>query len=119
MSKSNNTDLSEIKNKTTLLQELQFANQIKEPEILFSKDSTILYVYIDKNRSNTFDGFLGFGTNEETSNLELNGYLNLELINNLNPATAMQWGPGVTLGPPGSSCGEITASVHSRTVCDG
>lgn len=77
-------NLSEIKNKTTLLQELQFANQIKEPEILFSKDSTILYVYIDKNRSNTFDGFLGFGTNEETSNLELNGYLNLELINNLN-----------------------------------
>ncbi|TYB79344.1 POTRA domain-containing protein [Bizionia myxarmorum] len=77
-------NLSEVKQQTNLLQELPFANQIKEPEILFSKDSTILYVYIEKTKSNTFDGFLGFGTNEETSKLELTGYLNLELTNNLN-----------------------------------
>lgn len=77
-------NLSEIKKQTNLLQELPFANQLREPEILFSKDSTILYVYIEKTKSNTFDGFLGFGTNEETSKLELTGYLNLELTNNLN-----------------------------------
>ena len=77
-------NITDIQNKTALLEELPFANQIKEPEILFTKDSTILYVYIEKKRSNTFDGFLGFGTNEETNNLEFNGYLNLDLINNLN-----------------------------------
>lgn len=77
-------NLTEIKQQTNLLQELPFANQIKEPEILFSKDSTILYVYIEKVKSNTFDGFLGFGTNEKTNKLELTGYLNLELTNNLN-----------------------------------
>ena len=31
-----------------------------------------------------FDGFLGFGTNEETNKLDFNGYLNLNLVNNLN-----------------------------------
>lgn len=77
-------NLEYVKQQTNLLQELPFANQLKEPEILFSKDSTILYVYIEKTKSNSFDGFLGFGTNEETSKLELTGYLNLELTNNLN-----------------------------------
>ena len=84
LKKGNTLNLTKIKSKTSLLQDLQFASQIKEPEILFSKDSTILYVYIEKNKSNSFDGFLGFGTNEETNNLEFNGYLNLDLINNLN-----------------------------------
>ncbi|PNQ75376.1 hypothetical protein C1T31_04390 [Hanstruepera neustonica] len=77
-------NLEIIKDKTKSLEDLQFANQIKEPEILFSKDSTILYMYVEKNRSNSFDGFLGFGTNEETGNIEFNGYLNLDLVNNLN-----------------------------------
>ena len=82
--RGNTLNLTEIKNKTRLLNDLQFANQIREPEILFSKDSTILYIYVEKNKSNSFDGFLGFGTNEKTNNLEFNGYLNLDLINNLN-----------------------------------
>ena len=43
-----------------------------------------IYIYVKKTKSNTFDGFLGFGTNEETSKLEFSGYLNLELHNNLN-----------------------------------
>ncbi|WP_250432964.1 POTRA domain-containing protein [Hanstruepera flava] len=77
-------NLTEIKNKTQQLNDLPFANQIKEPEILFSKDSTILYLYIEKNKSNAFDGFLGFGTNENTNKLEFNGYLDLQLVNNLN-----------------------------------
>lgn len=77
-------NLNEIKNKTQLLSELPFANQIKEPEVLFSKDSTILYLYVEKTKSNAFDGFLGFGTNEDTNKLEFNGYLDLQLVNNLN-----------------------------------
>ncbi|MGY0391812.1 POTRA domain-containing protein [Bizionia sp. KMM 8389] len=77
-------NLTEVKNQTNKLTELAFAKQIKEPEILFSKDSTILYVYIEKIKSNAFDGFLGFGTNEETNKLEITGYLNLALTNNLN-----------------------------------
>jgi hypothetical protein len=77
-------NLSEIKSKTQLLNELQFANQVKDPEVLFSIDSTILYLYLEKTKSNAFDGYLGFGTNEDTNKLEFNGYLDLQLVNNLN-----------------------------------
>lgn len=63
---------------------LGFANSIKPPEALFRKDSTTVYFYLEKQNNNLFDGILGFATNEETQKLELNGYLNLELNNNLN-----------------------------------
>ena len=77
-------NLNEIKEKTERLNNLNFANQTRSPEVLFTKDSTTLYFYIEKVKSNTFDGFLGFGTNEETNKLEFDGYLNLNLINSLN-----------------------------------
>ncbi len=77
-------NLALIKSKTEQLNNLPFANQIKTPEVLFTKDSTNLYLYIEKSKSNTFDGFLGFGTNETTNKIDLNGYLNLNLTNNLN-----------------------------------
>ena len=77
-------DLTKIKSKTERLNDLRFANQIKSPEVLFSRDSTTLYIYIEKATSNSFDGFLGFGTNEDTNKLQFDGYLNLNLLNNLN-----------------------------------
>lgn len=76
--------LEKIKEKTKVLNDLAFASQIRDPEVLFSQDSTILYVYLEKSKSNTFDGFLGFGTNETTNKIEFDGYLNLNLTNNLN-----------------------------------
>lgn len=77
-------NLNEIKNKIELLENLRFAKKIKDPEVLFTTDSTTLYLYVEKTKSNNFDGFLGFGTNEETNKLEFDGYLDLRLINNLN-----------------------------------
>ena len=77
-------NLNTIKKKTERLNDLSFTNQAKPPEVLFTKDSTTLYLYLEKTKSNTFDGFLGFGTNETTNKLEFDGYLNLNLENNLN-----------------------------------
>ncbi|KJD32010.1 surface antigen (D15) [Tamlana nanhaiensis] len=77
-------NLKKIQTKSNQLQNINFASQIKPPEALFTKDSTSLYLYINKNQSNTFDGFLGFGTNEETNKIQFDGYLNLNLTNNLN-----------------------------------
>ena len=77
-------NLNAIKEKVELLEDLPFASQIKDPEVLFTKDSTTLYLYIEKTRTNNFDGFLGFGTNENTNRIEFDGYLDLRLINNLN-----------------------------------
>lgn len=77
-------NIKTINRKTSDLDNLAFANQIREPELLFTQDSTSLYIYVEKANSNTFDGFLGFGTNDQTGAIEFDGYLNLNLINNLN-----------------------------------
>lgn len=63
---------------------LPFVKQIKYPEILLTTDSTKVYIYLEKRKNNSFDGFLGFGNNEETKKLQFNGYLDLNLFNNLN-----------------------------------
>ncbi|RED42202.1 surface antigen-like variable number repeat protein [Winogradskyella eximia] len=77
-------NLNAIREKVELLEELRFASKIKDPEVLFTQDSTTLYLYIEKTKTNNFDGFLGFGTNEITNRIEFDGYLDLRLINNLN-----------------------------------
>jgi len=60
-----------------------FINQVKYPEILFKKDSTVIYAYIEKSKSNTFDGIIGF-SNDEKKNIVFNGYVDLVLNNILN-----------------------------------
>lgn len=61
---------------------ISFVSQPKHPEILFTKDSTKVYVYLEKRKSNTFDGFVGF-SNNENKKIILNGYLDLTLENTL------------------------------------
>ena len=61
----------------------RFVNQVKFPEILFTKDSTTVYVYLEKTNSNTFDGFLGFANNENNK-INLIGYLDASLNNILS-----------------------------------
>lgn len=73
-----------ILKKSDAINSLGFALTTKPPEVLFRKDTTVVYLYLQKRNFNTFDGILGFATNEETNDLEFNGYLNLELNNNLN-----------------------------------
>ena len=63
---------------------LPFISQIKYPEVLLTTDSTKVYLYLEKRKNNTFDGFLGFGNKEETQKLQFNGYVDLNLYNNLN-----------------------------------
>lgn len=57
-----------------------FVSQIKYPEILFTEDTTSVYVYLQKRKSNTFDGFIGF-TTSENKKITLNGYLDIQLQN--------------------------------------
>lgn len=66
------------------LNNLGFAASTKPPEALFRKDSTTVYFYLEKQNNNLFDGILGFATDEKTQKLNFNGFLNLELNNNLN-----------------------------------
>ena len=61
----------------------RFVNQTKYPEILFTKDTTKVFVYLEKAKPNKFDGFIGF-SNDEKSKIAFNGYLDLLLVNTLN-----------------------------------
>lgn len=63
-------------------EEFSFINQIKAPEILFTKDTTKVFIYLEKRKVNNFDGYLGFN-NSENEKTQLNGYLDLTLINTL------------------------------------
>ena len=64
-------------------EKFRFVKQSKYPEILFTKDSTKIYVYLEKTKPNTFDGFVGF-TNNENKKVIFSGYLDLVLNNILN-----------------------------------
>ncbi|WP_299209042.1 BamA/TamA family outer membrane protein [uncultured Dokdonia sp.] len=66
------------------LNALSFITSKKDPQVLFTKDSTTIYFYLERKVNNRFDGFLGFATNEETNRLQLDGYIDLILTNNLN-----------------------------------
>ena len=77
-------DFEKIKEKSKKINNLGFVRQTKDPEVLFKKDSTITYLFVEKTENNSFDGFIGFATNEESNKLELNGYVNLKLSNTLN-----------------------------------
>lgn len=68
-------------------EKFRFTNQTKYPEILFTKDTTKVYVYLEKSKPNKFDGFIGF-SNNKINNFTLNGYLDLLLVNNLNAGEA-------------------------------
>ena len=73
-----------IKKKGEEIQKLGFVRQIKDPEVLFKKDSTITYLYLEKIKNNSFDGFIGFATNEESRKLDISGYIDIRLNNSLN-----------------------------------
>ncbi|MCG9793982.1 BamA/TamA family outer membrane protein [Flavobacterium algicola] len=64
------------------VQKYRFVNQIKYPEILFLQDTTKIYIYLEKRKSNNFDGYIGFNT-DNNSKLIFNGYLDLTLENTI------------------------------------
>ena len=63
---------------------IPFANLTKPAEALFTNDSTLIYLTIEKQKSNYFDGILGFASDPNTDELSFNGYLDLGLENIFN-----------------------------------
>lgn len=62
---------------------LPFVSSIREPEVLFTQDSTIAYLYLKRKSNNFIEGFLGFES-KETGGIRINGNLNVRLLNNLH-----------------------------------
>lgn len=62
---------------------LPFIKEIKSPEILFTKDSTFLYLYFNKKQHNSFDGIVSFAS-KENGDVLFNGNIDLSLNNILD-----------------------------------
>ena len=84
INKNVDLDLENIRKKSAKIDNLLFVKNTKEPEVLFTDDSTIVYFYLKKTKKNSFDGFLGFNSDENTNKLDLQGNLNLNIINAFN-----------------------------------
>lgn len=72
-----------LANISNLMNQTNFISEVQKPQTLFRKDSTILYLYPEKVRSNYFDGVLGFGT-DDNGDFRLNGNVKLSLNNVFN-----------------------------------
>ena len=98
----------EILEKTRSLENLEFITFSKTPELQFNEDNTSLYLYIDKKNANLFEGFLGFGSNEDDSKLRLDGYINLKLQNNFN------YGEQINLTYKGNGDNQQTLNINTQ-----
>ena len=60
--RDNSLDVEKALILANMIDKTKFARNKKDPEILFTKDSSALYLYIEKIRRNTFYGFISFDT---------------------------------------------------------
>ena len=74
---------NKIEDISSLTKSLQFVKESKKPEVLFTRDSTLLYIYLKKHQNSSFDGLVNF-TSKENGGVLFNGYLDLKLNNILN-----------------------------------
>ena len=62
---------------------LPFIKEIKPPEVLFTKDSTQLFVYLSKKQNNSIDGIVNFSS-KENGGVLFNGMLDVRFQNIIN-----------------------------------
>lgn len=74
-------NLNTLDKLSTSIKSIPFITQLKEPAVLFTKDTTTIYLYLKKKSTNKFDGIIGFSTKENSKKLQFNGYVDLTLNN--------------------------------------
>lgn len=72
-----------VNNINSSLQNHTFLFLEKPPQTLFTKDSTSVYLFAHKRKSNSFDGIIGFG-NDKSEKFTFNGSLNVNFRNIFN-----------------------------------
>lgn len=80
--KKKNYSEAKVQSIPRLLEELPFVKPFQESSVVFEEDRAHLYLYIDKRKTNQFDGFLALvPVDETTGKIALAGELNLKLQN--------------------------------------
>jgi outer membrane protein assembly factor BamA len=78
-----------INNISNASKNLPFIREIKPPEVLFLKDSTLIYLYLKKQQNNSFDGLVNFASQENGAVL-FNGNIDIKLHNVLNTGEKLE-----------------------------
>ncbi|MGY5355694.1 hypothetical protein [Wenyingzhuangia sp. IMCC45467] len=75
------------------INQLNFVKNKKKPAVLFTKDSTHLYLYLEKVKANKLDALLGFSNKEGQNKIKFNGYVDISLTNTLHKGEtfAFKW----------------------------
>lgn len=76
-------ELDKLEKVQAAINKSDIAQNTKAAEVLFEKDKTSLYLYLEKKRANYFDAALGFNTDEKNK-LQFQGHIDVKLFNNLN-----------------------------------
>ena len=84
INKQSTFNLTQLKLINEQINAIPFVTQQKEPAILFTKDSTTLFLYLKKKATSKFDGVIGFSNSEKSNKLIFNGYLDFTLNNIFN-----------------------------------
>lgn len=66
------------------LNQLDFISIKQKPAVLFTQDSTLLYLYIEQKKKSEVDALLGFNNQSNSKKLSLNGHINFDLTNTFN-----------------------------------
>lgn len=66
-----------------LISSTNFLENEKNPQVLFTPDSTVVYLYLKKRKSSAFDGIIGFG-NDDKGKFNVTGKISLSLGNIFN-----------------------------------
>lgn len=62
------------------INEIPFAASARDPQVLFTKEKTTVYLYLKEVKANRFDGVIGLQSNEDGT-VSFNGDLYLKLLN--------------------------------------
>lgn len=78
-----------IKSFTADLANIDFLKEMRPAQFLFEENKNSLFLYIDENNANSFDGILGANTDPD-GKLQLNGQVDLRLLNIFHRGEAIQ-----------------------------
>jgi len=91
INKNTPLDMDKLYSKTKEINKAGITKIVKTPELLFTRDSTTLFLYLEKIKKNSFDGYIGFDSDNDSGKLNIQGYVKAYLLNNFNYGECLQF----------------------------
>lgn len=77
--------------------DIEYLSMPRSPQVLFNREKTVVFAYLEKEKANQFDGILGFNANDQGVTVTGNVYLRLLNAFNRGEEVIVDWSsPGNT-----------------------